>query len=382
MARASTKTFLPLDIWAKQFGYNLWLFNGFSQLPSTIGSQCHDVWYQYPEQFDTLSREELAQSIAHAEREIISYLGYNVLPDWDVELLIPPSYHKPGYTSNLTTKNRGKSVRVSKNYVRDLGIKVKHLLETVPISQIDKDNDGFIETGRITLSYPTISKNEIRLYAPGKSGDDTWEIRPYTVVNSTTIEFPLYLVPQFDLLENMVSVNPLDPTNPAMFLTELDVYRVYNDDQTNVVLIYNSCTGCDEIAVSTCGRIEDEKYGYIVYNPTFICSPTGATEPDKIQLSYYSGWVGKVDQPLHQIDNIWWQPIAYLAIGYFDKPVRNCCGGTQSQLVTKWADDYTVGGKDVSRRVYATSSMLEHPFGVTTRGAYFAWQRIKHLTML
>lgn len=369
MANAETYTWLPLDDWAKIMGYNRWEFNGFSQWPSDKRS-CGSVWYQHPEQTDMVTKAELAETISLAESMLADYVGYNLLPTWDSIETIPPRFRVPGYTSNVNVFNRPKSVRMPKAHVYALGERTKTAIELgATILRVDRDGDGFDETAQVTTTLTDINVNEVRVYYPGESGDDAWEIRPIKVAGNV-IEFAIWQVP---LKESVYGLNPvaMDPSDTANYETEVDVYRVYNDTTTQVTLVYNpdaECgTDCEYGTVGNCAWVQNGELGYIVYNPALY------REPDQLWVNYYSGWRKNGGRPLVELDPYWAKAVAYLTVGMLDKPLHDVYGGIESQLPSRWQerlDERTPG-----RTVALSQFMAENPFGIVTQGAWFAYQR-------
>lgn len=375
MAVANTYTWLPLATWAKIMGYNPWLFAGFSQFLGTIGSECHDVWFQDPGQSDNLSREELAYAIRDAELQIAEFVGYNLLPEWGQDLVTPPRFHRSELNSDLTTRNRAKSVKVKTNYLIQLGVQTKTLLENVAVVPVDLDGDGFNETARITTAHTDLDTNQIRLYYPGESGADEWEIRPVQAKGGGIFEFPMYLIPDPALVFAPV-VDPIDPNQATSYIDTVDVYQVYNDTTAPVTLVYDTsdCSDCNESSTTSCAVIEDHKYGYVKYNPTFIVSNC-RYEPDKIRINYLAGWQGSRGRTLLDLDNYWQTTIAYLTPTFFSKPPTGCCGNEDSDRVTKWQLDFrSIEGKGA----FVTGFLLENPFGAFTHGAWYAYNRTKN----
>src|SRR5688572_25345186 len=110
--RASTPTWLSLYDWAKIMRYSMSNFAGLNNFPCQVGRNCGNVWFQYDEQSDNLSREALAIAIRDAEDMLSNYVGYNLLPDWNDEVLSPPQFYKPEYISAFTTRGKPKSIQV------------------------------------------------------------------------------------------------------------------------------------------------------------------------------------------------------------------------------------------------------------------------------
>lgn len=375
MARANTYTWLPLDEWARIMGYNRWLFNGFAQWPSDDRS-CGAVWYQHPEQTDMATREEISEAISLAEDVISDYVGYNLLPRWDSIEVNPPRFRVPGYRSNVNVFNKPKSVRMPKAHVYALGQVTKTLIEAgATITRIDKDGDGFNETAQLTVANLTDTDvNEVRVYYPGEDADDAWEIRPIKI-SGNNIEFPIWAIPLKRLIENLAPIE-IDPALTTNYLETVDVYRVYNDTTTQVTLVYQPDSACNETectyaTVGNCGYVQNRELGYVVYNPRLY------EEPDEIWVNYYSGWRRNGIRPLVEIDSYWAKAIAYLSVGFLDKPLHDNCGGIESQLPSRWQERIDVRQQDgtSARSVAITQFMAENPFGILTQGSWFAYQR-------
>ena len=84
MSRAETITSLPLDTWARLIGIYPVHFAGV--VLTGGGFSCTSAWHQHSWQdFDSASREEIAEAIARAEADIEHALGYRLLPTWEEE---------------------------------------------------------------------------------------------------------------------------------------------------------------------------------------------------------------------------------------------------------------------------------------------------------
>lgn len=369
MARSDIYTWLPIDEWGRIMGYNLWEMNGFSQWSSDQRS-CGSTWYQSPNETDRVSRDEVAQAIKTAETLICDYVNYYLLPTWDTIEVNPPRFRTPGYKSNVNVRNYPKSVQMPKGHVYALGTKGSTAISTgVAITRVDLDGDSFNETARITVDLTGVDSNEVRVYYPGENGADAWEIRPIKI-SGNTIEWPIYLIPARALVNPLAPV-PINPSDDSNYLTTVDVYRVYNDTSDRVTLVYfedPACTPtCNYNVSSNCGYVQNQELGYVVYNPSLY------TEPDQLWINYYSGYRANRTRSLVELDNYWAVAIAYLAAGLLDKPLYPCVGSQEPQLATHWQD--RLDERTASRGWLATAFMAENPFGILTRGSWFAYQR-------
>lgn len=373
MARSDiTYTWLPLDEWGRIMGYNLWEFNNWVR-SSSDKRDCGATWFQNANQSDNVSRDELAVAIQTAEQLIADYVGYNLLPTWDRTEVIPQRFKVPGYTSNVNVFNRPKSIKLPKAQVYALGQMAKTIiLADAAITRISLDGDTFLETASVTVPNLTdVDPNEVRVYYPNTDGSDGWEIRPIKI-SGNVITFPAYLIPKRNLIDGFVA-EPINSANDANYLTVVDVYRVYNDTTNQATLVYNEqpCINppdCTKTITTNCGYVTDGELGYVVYNPLLY------VEPDQVWVNYYSGARGNLTRALVEIDPYWQTAIAYLAAGLIDKELHNCCGGKNPQLASKWQDQ--LDERTVGKRAFlATQFMTENPFGLLTRGAWFAYQR-------
>ena len=116
MARASTDTLLSLDRYAAVLGIPPPHFNqGFSNVIFPITASCPAVWFQYAWQnYDSVSREDLALEIANAEQDIADVLGYWPAPKWIAqEAHRYPRHHRPDVygIGGRNVRGQGKGIR-------------------------------------------------------------------------------------------------------------------------------------------------------------------------------------------------------------------------------------------------------------------------------
>lgn len=381
MARAETYTWLPLDEWARLLGYNLWHFNGIDIGATYDGYGCGGYWVQYPYQDDKTTRDELAEAIRIAEENISEFVGFHLLPDWNRDILVPTRFHDSLYQNNVTPRGLPKSIQLNKRHVIAGGRRSSSVIEAgVSIVRVDNDNDSFQETATLDVTT-SVDVNEIRVYYPGENGSSAWEIRPVKVVDNgdgtVSISFPMYLALKREHIEGLTAP-PVDGTDPTVFIDSVDVYRVYNDTTEQVQVVYAPDSGdcltdpdnCQEISYGNCLYVRNHKLGHVVYNPTL------RDEPDKVDIYYFSGWRShRVDRPNVDLDPYWKSAIAYYAAGLLDKEVHNCCGGNESQLVSRWRVEIDKSSSEGAFQV--TTSIVENLFGIATRGAWYAYQRAK-----
>lgn len=399
MARASTYTWLSLDRFAQIMGANPLHFNGIYTDLQPVRSGCDDMWLQYDWQdVQHVSRESLAEAIKDAEDQIANYVGYNLLPTWEIderhntEVPGDPTLISSGYN----IQGRYKTIRTDKYHVISGGQRAKTVIEAAAaIVRSDADGDGYNELCTITVATTVTDANEIRVYYPGESGADEWEIRPLKSVSisggNATITFNIWQIPDPDLLEALDATG-INGDTAANFITTADVYRVYNDPETQVQFLWEpfpnctcdtgTCTVCQHATQYGCLIARDYRLGRFTYSPATYSDGaftesyfSECRDPDQLRLWYQSGWQDKKqDRPWQQLDPFWEKAIAYFAIALLDREICEC-----EPLIVFWQN----WQKDLSK-VDATSYTksfrdLDNPFG-SWQGAVYAWKRANQET--
>ena len=411
MARAETITKLSLDRWAKIIGINPLHFNGVYD-PERPTTPCSQPWMQFPWQAaDRVGREEVAQAISDAEADIERELGYRLLPTWEIdEWHRSERPNRPELFNLSMTEVRGfaQTVKADWNYLVTGGVRQKDELELAAALDpwADDDDDGYFEVGNITGGVTVEAGTpacEIHIYYPGYAGADEWEIRPInvTVADTTaTITFrreqcvlsELYddLVPDADD-SHMRGVDGSDDTN---FLETVDVYRVYNDPQTQATFMWeplgigcgcngSGCYQCQYATQTGCLMLRSEprlsvvSYRPAVWNATnldFDAAELAVNRtPDIVRLYYYAGWREKrLDCPTIVMDPQWERTVAQYAASKLDRPICEC--NNVRAWVEHWQRDLAIAKQDEFIKV--SEKILDNPFG-TTRGAIQAWKRVK-----
>lgn len=400
MARANTYTWLSLDRFAEILGLHPFHFNGFTSDLIVSQSYCGDMWYQYDWMHaDRTSRESIAMAIKQAEDKISEFVGFNLIPDWEVDERqrtvrpISPELFGGGYQPRWTAK----SVTVDKGWIISGGLKGKTLIDDgVAITRSDEDGDGYKEKCVVTVATTVTDVNEIRIYFPGYDGADEWEIRPLKSVEISggiaTIEFRSWQIPLPDYWESMV-LAPIDADDDANYITTCDVYRVYIDPSQMVQFLWegipNTCGcgdgDCAECAKSSqygCLSVRNERLGFFMYRPATWDEDTGqylsdewttSREPEILHLWYCAGWRNKkLPRSFVNMDYYWETAVAYYAASLLERPICGC--NNAAEFVKSWMEDLARVGTDHSWQI--TSSQQDNTFG-SRRGAIYAFQRAK-----
>lgn len=414
MSRASTPTKLPLAVFARVFGMHPLHFEQVYVPGITdLDAHCQHMQFQHEWQdSDAVSREEIARVIAEAESKIENALGYKLAPTWEMDEWKPTDrYYQPEQYNWLASDIRGyrHTVQANWGYFISGGIQAKTLITAgAAIVYTDSNSDTYKETATVgPIATTVVDPNEIAIFYPGKSGDDTWEIRPTNVAisgGSVTITFRRELVVKEDLLEAFdVDDAGAEGTNDAHFLSTVDVYRRYNDPQTQASFLWeplatNWCASCNGSGCAACAYSAqtgclitrgDPRRSIVGYFPAEWDNTNKefdsvgwavSRQPDIVRLFYYSGWRNKTQRYINRMDPEWERTVAYMAASMLDRPPCSC----GADVWKRWRDDFALNNGDAdglpqfrtptgSGRVV---DILNNDFG-TRRGEIYAWRKVQ-----
>jgi hypothetical protein len=408
MARASTRTLLPLDRWAAILGIEPRHFNSVTR--STEEQQnCDQSWFQYGWQMaDRVGREDVAMAIAQAEADVIEALGFFPLPDWtDGEIV---RTRKPGDPllngmSLYTARGLFPGVGLKQGMILMGGVRESTLIATAlrhapaqagdTLTLLDLDGDGYDETARIVLPTTVTDTNEIRCYFHDHSAEDEWEIRPLRSVTiaagSVTILIDRHLLVNPNLWEAL-DVAAVDADTDSNFVTEIDVYQVANDPSDQCTLQWEAepggcacstatCEACTWRTQAGCLQIRDPRLGEVTYRPaewTAATSQYGITElavcrmPDRVSVNYLAGYQSaRVKRPWVEMDPTLERIITYYSVTLLDRPICNC--NNIESYINRWREDRALIGESGS---YKINTDLDCPWG-TREGAIWAWKQVQ-----
>lgn len=404
MSRSDTVTKLPLATWAKYMGLNPLHFeqvriDGFPPL-------CSNIYFQHEWQTaDHVSREEIARAIAEAEYKIESALGYRLAPSWEVDEWHPTQRY---FRSELVNYNsadiRGlkQIVQADWGWLISGGMQVKSLISAgVVITYSDEDGDSLEETATVIVATTAVDPNEIGIYYPGKSGDDTWEIRPTEVTISggnATIVFRREYVVIEEKLEAFDNEGAEALYNDdTAFLSVVDVYRRYNDPQTQVSFLWEpfasgTCGSCGGSGCPICAYTiqtgclilrGDPRSSLVGFSPAswnqdtldFDIEPWAvARQPDIVRLYYYAGLRDKRSRYVSRMSQDWERTVAYMAAAMLDRPPCDC----GADVWNHYRQDLTLTSGDEDGRPFfrPAQGIEDNPFG-TRRGEVDAWRKVR-----
>ena len=411
MARATTRTLLPLDRWADILGIDPLHFNQLTTAHRRT-SHCANGWKQYAwQESSQVGREDVAEAIQEAENRISAQIGYKLVPTWEVDERVGAP--RPGFAELLAVQAvdlRGFPSSIQTNYGHFVsgGVERKSLIEAgVVIVFSDDDLDGWFETATIVTATDldadgnTVTDGaEVSVHFPGESGAEEWEIRPLrsVVIAGGVITIRMWrhqLVSPS--LESVISPTAVDGDLDPNFVTEVDVYHHYNDPQTQVQMMWSpgvglcncgngTCATCAHATQYGCLAASDYRKGIVRYSPATWDSATeefasaSLTEcraPDHLRLWYYAGHRDMTRPwPTLQMDRTLERAVAYFSLALLDRPLCGC--DNVERVMRKWSEDLALneGNPTGSVSYQLSPRAIGNPFGME-RGALFAWETVR-----
>jgi len=359
MARASTRTQLPLDTFAKYVGINPLHFNQIEIVDLAPATDASMPMLQYEwQQADRIGREALAREIRSVEEQLEPWLGFSPLARWYEE---EKAVTRPGASySNWYEQLR-------RAYVISGGVERWTFVGNAPIVYTDNDGDGYAETADAALITDLTTEGEVAICYPDVSEPELWEIRPTEVSIFGGVATITCRREQLVLAELMEGLAPraIDGLDDSNFLDSVDVYRHWNDPSDQGVLEWISTT--TPSTQPLCIVLRDPRLGIArIQEATCMC----CGRPERVILRYYAG-----EKP-YVMDSKWAYVITALTCAQIDRPL--CGGDTTQALIKYWKEDKTLRhSTDVGSSSWAVGkAILDNPLG-TTRAAEYAWRMIQ-----
>ena len=390
MARAETYTLLPLDRFARIAGIHPLHFNQVELHDIAPAETCDMPLLQYSWQnADRVGREEIAQAISSAEQFLADLLGFYPVSNWIADEIqqLPKGVQAELFAANLFSPNGLRSpIRLDKCYLQVGGKQAKTAIGLAQaIVYSDTDADTYNETATIVIATTVTESEEIRVYYPGHSGEDAWEIRPIEVsiaAGIATITFRRELCVLETHLESFTT-RAVDGLIDANFLDTTDVYRVYNDVSQQVQFIWETPDAVGFSVQTGAMLVKDGRLGFITVQPaswsttdeeyTYECFDLGR-RPNRIIVNYRSGWMYK--SSYIKMEPIWERAITYLALASLDRPLCGC--KTLEAFTQYWKESLAqrVSTQGRSTSFQLSKRVLDNPFG-TTRAAMYAYDLVR-----
>lgn len=397
MARCSTYTGLPLDTWAAILGISPWEFNQ-CKFPVAKSAQCKDVIYQFPWQHDHLSREEIGEAIASAERMLADELLYWPYPRYIVGETQPyPRPHQRQYFGySGTPRGEWKTIDLNWKKIISPGVFNRTHIATIQgadLVRTDEDGDGIKETFTATITAAAIGTitdpNELALYFVAtdrhtEALSEQWRIRPVVVSisgNTATIRGHATLLVNPEI-EFRVGSNEFDSSLDATYVTSVDLYRVFTDTTATAALPYQGVAewktipGCTQNCTFT---IKELCLGETNFEMGQVFASFGAPstwpfydrEPDRVNVNYVAGAAlnnGQIQDELAKM-------ITYLSVSLL---ANEKCGCDRSnRILAKWRQP-VLRFEDNNGEGASAFTRNNTNFPMTAGGQY-AWQRVRRM---
>lgn len=399
-------TKLPLAQFARFMGMNpahIWGVQ-FTEIESMTCSQA--VFTYEWQNSDAVSREEISRCIAGAEADIEAYLGYRLMPSWEEEEWRPfpqPYRNELIWRSPYGAQGRPQPVEVRWKHVLSGGRRGLTLIDANAAITWDSQFGGanYKDRGTVTVTVPAgTAACEIALYYPGKSGDEHHRIRPVTasiIGNTATIMFRRELAVKEELTELIAAggnyIRPVAGSDDGNFLADVDVYRLFNDGETQATLLWYPPNSCDALGfllpsadpsrIATQPAvlsIDEPELGFVAPLPAAWDAGTrtfsGALralprQPDAVRLFYYGGLVDQaLECPLSTMSEDWARTVAILAAARLSRPLCACA----KVNAERWQRDIAFSGGTGRFQIGPTD--LDSPFG-TLAGEIYAYRRVR-----
>lgn len=394
MARASIDTLLPLATWAKLMGVNPFWFEQIGNVNNST-AQCEHVFFQYSWQQDFLSREEIANCISMAEQMVAEQLHYWPAPKYmtNEERLYPEKWDKNirrTWPPNFGANSIGllKSVKLNWHKVQGSGILARTAITAgVAVVLSDTDGDGIDDTFTLTTPTTITDVNEIGVYYTsaqrlGEPIDETWRIRPVSVAISggnVVVTGRCYLIVKPNLLLG-VNASELDALDATIYVTTLDIYRVFIDTEPSAgnqgFAIWEEDCGlppCNVSYLPICVGTRNTEIGYVDLNWNLDLCRCPSDAPDRVRINYLAGEPLVNGNMAPGMANI----VAHLATALL--PGDKCGCDRVDRIIAFWRTVAPAAGEGFRENIAGDFST--NPFG-PQRGAVWAWQRVAQIRQL
>jgi hypothetical protein len=381
MARAGTRTILPLDTFARLVGLHPLHFNQVEVSDLAPATDASEPMLQYNWQdTDHISRENLAQEIRAVEEMLSMWLGFNPGPAWIIESysITQPRTHPIMYTPCGWPE----ILRTGK--IIGGGVETWTFVQNAGVVYTDEDSDTYFETATITVPTTITNVEELAVCYPGVEDASLWEIRPTKITVAAGLATIKCRREQLILASNLEALSPraVDGLDDAQFLTTVDVYRHWNDPSDQGMIIWENVATPGVVDTETiCIEVQDAHLGIVKIVPATWggvsythAAHFRARRADRAVFQYYAG------APLRDLDATWAHVIMALTCAQLDRPL--CASNFIQSYVQYWKEDKALHSwADASGSSWSPSKrVLENPFG-TTRAAEYAWQAVQRSTI-
>ena len=373
-------TIIPLDYFRRIMGvdpYHFWQMEHPDHRVKTCDLvYTHERWHTH-----NAARLDMLMALQEAETNLAEVIRF-----WPGPKYIYREKDTLTHPGILSSRNiRPLTVQTKYSKVVDVGIQTWTLLEDSVALAYDPTSDNV----SISVATTATSEAEITVVYPGTH----IRIRPIRVTiaaGTATIIIKKWLLAD---PENWETGDVIDATDTSLFLSEVDVYRVFMDYTEQIVLYWEPhglacdclsetcpiCSGCTQLA---CAAKVDYNIGLVGYqlatysNGAYIrTDPTQHRYPDSAYISYLSGASPEGD---YYMSRFWQRVVSHYGVALMDQALCDCQDVKDN--FNYWQVDLSMQGGQYS---YSYSqSAAESPIGNLRRGAVDAWNAIRRMVEL
>ena len=367
--------------------FHFWGLSDSEALRVTSACDTRIVQYSYQSPGGRfLGRAEIQRAIQAAEEKLSQYLGYAISPRYCESLIQWPRLRdrRLRYHGVAGIDRRWRSIQLPQGHIQAIGQERWTLVsDNVPITWIDRDGDGYLDTGTVSLGTGSFSPGELAVvFSSGDRYDDrpldAWEIRPRRVMSSgssISISFPRWITVR-PIRYQGVTFPTLDPRDPTVFPSTIDIYRRWADPDHQGLAFWDSSPvpgGNPSRGESVPIRvgIVDAVQGIVSISPVRGTFP----EPDRVFIRYVAGYPRDT---YDRVSSVLREAAILLSIAEMARPI--CACETSNQILYHWQFDLSRTAGTESQFAIGPKT-LTNPFG-PRRGHVAAWERVESLRLM
>ncbi len=362
-------TLKMLNHWQRLMQENIWRYN---QVQGTgVPRDEEHVAYLQP------NRDEVALALNNSISKIVDVLEYYPRPVWVTEEVIPLRYSDPYQLQTLQTRYK---------HLIEFGSRATSVIQAgAAVTYTASVVGGAVDTATVTVAAGSLTDtSEIQAFFQVADGapnaaDELFEVEPTTVTltgGNFVITFhralavkpsSIWAVPYTFDAGNLDTPHYADIALAADFVTNVDVYRVYNDTTNAVQLVSDDyidncdCTATTSTNSAAGARITDKRLGVFEVRAA-ACGCNRSYEA--VKINYRAG----LALVRNAVDPTLAEAIIRFANTHFGQPLLPL----SERVREKWTYD-----RDPELRDLLTPEIVHNPFGIQ-RGAIFAWRTINN----
>lgn len=388
MARSGTATLLPLEEYARIMSIPGWHFNQVQHPGRPRRGAADDFWVQSGYSGDPnriVGRDEVAQAISEAERQIAHVCRFWPAPRWfcgDRERLI--LWPDPVRGQILTQP----VLRTRWGYLISAGVETWTQINEDPVAIVytDTDYDGITDWATITYGLYMYGADEcdIEVVPVGQDPEGNWSIKPLDIsvdAGILTIEGPKWMFVDPEIWNG---ITPAHMDDDDDFLTHVNIWNHWNDPHPAGVIRWlpDQCgAGVSDRYQEAMITVLRERTGAFYPTPASYdessrtwtrASMTYCESPQGFYLWYYAGLRDTNCDDCSYMSTALKRAIVSLANCYMADPP---CGSTAT--MERWKRD----NEDQEMTTYNVAMANSH-FGTSKRGAVYTYSVIRRIPPL